>query len=174
MSIVKIEKEMFVVGLFGFLTKANNWMSNFNFTFTMEQLAKEGDAQTKVFTNICRVDGASISSYAVDTALDNNAPVYLLTDQGMVLLVKSGVNNNLVNTIVPPVPGDYICFTDGASKCMNVETEYYRYIIDEIITSNDIYAYWYDDVKHVLYCSTNEKAVKEFEEVMSYRRNTAN
>ena len=158
------------MGLTNLINKAANFIGATNFSVTMEDLVEKNDGQTTVFTNIRRIDGAYISGYAIDAALDDNAPVFLASDQGQILLVKCEAGESPETSMVPPLPGDYICIADFMGNREDVVTEHYRYIRDSRTISDDVFAYLYDEKNRVLACSVNPEAVKSFKELADYRK----
>ena len=161
------------MGLANLLNKVSNFMGKTTFSVMMENLVKNNDGQTTVFTNVHRIDGADISSYAIDAALDDDSPVFLVSDQGQILLVKCEVGESPEASIVPPRPGDYTCIVDFMGNREDVVTEHYRYIKDSRTASNDVVAYFYDEKSRVLVCSANPEAVKSFKELVDYRKSQA-
>lgn len=146
-----------------------NVVSEVSYECTMKNLIKSPDSKTVVFTNVCRIDGVLLSSYAVEAALDDGSPVYLQSDQGNIMLAKGEADNHIEET-VPPQQGDYIFICDYNLQRKDVLTEYYNYKREKNILSNDVFAYYFDKEKRILCCTINEEAVKEYKDMEDYRK----
>lgn len=135
------------------------------FEENLVKLANGGDAQTSVFTNVRRIDDVFISKYAIDEALVDDSPVWLLSDQGKILLSKSDTEE-----IIPPVAGDYISIRDFNARRSDVGTEHFSYTRDPKTISNDVFAYCFDAATNILICTVNADAVDTFKKIFERRK----
>lgn len=135
------------------------------FKENLVKLANSGDAQTSVFTNVRRIDDVFISAYAIDEALVDDSPVWLLSDQGKILLSKSDAEE-----IIPPVAGDYISIRDFNARRSDVRTEHFSYTRDPKTISNDVFAYYFDAATNVLICTVNAEEVDTFKKIFERRK----
>lgn len=157
------------MGIFSFITRAMNEALETGFIEKMAELSK-GDAQTSVFTNVRRIDDVFISEYAINEALLDDSPVWLLSDQGKILLCnpQSLTNNN--NLIIPPVKGDYTLICDYNARQEDVRTNHFSYTRDPKIISNDIVAYTFNAENNILICSVSSDAVDRFKKILENRK----
>ena len=140
---------------------------NFSFISEMESLAKKSDSQTSVFTNVRRIDDVHISSYAIDGALEDHSPVWLLSDQGKIFLAKAAPAVNVEQKTIPPVAGDYIFICDYNIRRQDFRTEHFSYTRDAKTISDDIFAYFFEPTENILICSVNDDAVKGFKKILN-------
>ena len=152
------------MGLTNFFKSLSNEVTKAAFEAHMESLIKKADSKTVVFTQVRRIDGESLSSYAIEAALEDGSPVYLQTAQGKVMLAKGEFDNHIENT-VPPEKGDYIFICDYNIQREDIYTEYYNLKRESNTQSDDIFAFYFLEEKGVLCCSANEEAVRYFKDV---------
>lgn len=136
----------------------------------MGNLIKNNDPNTVVFTNVRRIDDVTISSYAIDAAVDDDSPVWLLSDQGKILLTKVEADVDIARTIVPPKEGEYILICDYAATRTDFRGRHFSYIRVPNLISNDIVAYYLDIKEHILVCSTETNVVDTFKKIIEYRK----
>lgn len=136
----------------------------------MGKLLKSNDPNTVAFTNVRRIDDVAISSYAIDAAVDDDSPVWLLSDQGKILLTRATADVDIARTIVPPEKGEYILICDYAAARSDFRGRYFSYTRVPNLISNDIVAYYFDVKNHILVCSTEVEVVKTFKEIIEYRQ----
>ena len=153
------------MGIFKFITGIMNDAIEETFVENLIKLANGGDAQTSLFTNVRRIDDVFISNYAIDEALVDDSPVWLLSDQGKILLCKNDAED-----IIPPVAGDYISIRDFNARRADVTTKHFSYTRDPKTISNDVFAYYFDAVKNILICTVNDDAVNTFKEIFERRK----
>lgn len=145
-------------------------LKHINFLRLIENLADNNDAQTSVFTNVRRLDDVYISSYAVDAALDDYSPVWLLSDQGKILLAKAAPASDVEHKTVPPAEGDYIFICDYNARRQDVRTRHFTYTRDPKTISDDVIAYFFYEEKNTLICTANSDAVAAFKKYLAYRQ----
>lgn len=135
----------------------------------MGNLLKSNDPNTVAFTNVRRIDDVAISSYAIDAAVDDDSPVWLLSDQGKILLTRATADVDIARTIVPPEKGEYILICDYAAARSDFRGRYFSYTRVPNLISNDIVAYYFDMQNHILVCSTETNVVDTFKRIIEYR-----
>lgn len=158
MAILNVFKE-----LFGDLRKIN-------FIGKMELLAEKADPQTAVFTNVRRLDDVYLSEYAIDAALDDYSPVWLLSDQGKIFLAKAAPASDVEHKTVPPAEGDYIFICDYNARRQDIRTRHFTYTREPKTISDDVVAYLFDAEKNILICTANADAVEAFKKIVAYRQ----
>ena len=154
------------MGIVNFVTGLMDEAIETTFIENLDKLVNSGDPQTSVFTNVRRIDDVFISAYAIDEALADDSPVWLLSDQGKIFLSKIADERE----IIPPVPGDYIAIRDFNARRTDVETEHFSYTRDPKTISNDVFAYFFDAEKNILVCSVNADAVDTFKTIFKGRK----
>lgn len=150
-----------------FLNGVANLMNETDFEVKIEEAVKNKDSQTVVFVNVCRIDDAKLSQYAIDTALNDNSPVFIKSDQGQAILVKADANNHVETSIVPPYKGEYIFVCDYNANRADVQCEHYSYTRDPRIISNDIFAYKYYEKERILCCTVKTDIVDAFKKLLT-------
>ena len=157
------------MGIFSFITGAMNEALEIGFIEKMSELAK-GDAQTSVFTNVRRIDDVFISEYAINEALLDDSPVWLLSDQGKILLCNPQSLTNSDNLLIPPVKGNYTLICDYNARQKDVRTNHFSYTREPKTISNDIVAYTFNAENSILICSVNSDAVDRFKKILESRK----
>lgn len=158
------------MGIINYFKGFFNDISTLKFAMKMQDLSDKGDSQTSTFTNVRRVDNVFISSYAIDAALDDFSPVWLNSDQGKLLLLQVAPSFDVEHKIIPPLPGEYIFVCDYNAHRQDVKTKHFRYIRDAKTSSNDIFAYLFEESTNTLICTINPDATKTFKKIIEYRR----
>lgn len=161
------------MGIISSIKSGLNSITSVRFSRKMNKLIKNSDSQTVVFTNVRRVDDVAISSYAIDAALDDNSPVWLLSDQGKILLTKAASDVNIPSTIVPPIAGEYILICDYAATRTDFRGRHFSYTREPKLISDDSFAYVFDAEDKTLSCTANADAVDLFKEILEYRKTKA-
>ncbi|MBQ9479556.1 MAG: hypothetical protein IJU71_08385 [Selenomonadaceae bacterium] len=139
------------------------------FESVISKLLNQSDEHTTFFTNVRRIDDVVMSDYAIDAALDDGAPVYMLSDQGKILLARADRDDHIEKKLVPPQEGEYIFVCDYNAAREDVRTEFFSYIRDSKSSSDDIVACYFEPDKKRLCCTSNAEAVKHFKAFLSLR-----
>ena len=158
------------MGIFSFFKEIGNVKSLIQFENKINDLHDKSDPQTTGFTNVRRIDDVYISEYAINTALDDFAPVWLLSDQGKIFLSKAAPASEVEHKTIPPVAGEYIFICDCSAQHQDVTRKHFTYRRDPKTISNDIFAYLFDEKKNILVCTVNTEAVEIFKKIVAYRQ----
>lgn len=161
------------MGIISSIKSTINDINVIKFLRKMGKLAEISAPQTLILTNVRRIDDIKISSYAIDAAVDDNSPVWLLSDQGKILLTKAAPDVDIARTIIPPVPGEYILICDYAANRKDFRGRHFSYIREPKIISSDVFAYLFNEDTNILICTVNDSAVNSFKKIIEYRQGQA-